>query len=458
MTSTSHVAPAPDELPAPDEVSLRVADKLARLIGCRTVSRPDRTREDRAEFTRHVQLLRELFPAIAGAVEQHTVGITGQLWQWRGAQAARPVVLMAHQDVVPVESEAHWEHPPFDGVIADGRIHGRGTLDDKGDLACILEAADALAATGFVPGQDVYFFFGDCEETAGATAAQAVEFLRGRGVTPWLVLDEGGAVARQAFPGIKAPVGVIGVSEKGILDLLLEAEDAGGHASAPPAFGAVQRIARAITRLQRKPFPAGIHPVTEEMFRRLGSTAPGPVRTALKLVARPGRPAGELLARIGAEPAAMVRTTVAATELAGSDGTNVLARRAAVTLNIRIAVTESVDSAVAGVVRRVSDPRISHTVLSATEPSPISPVDCEQFALLEAGMRHSHPEALAVPYIMMAATDARFFAAISKHVYRFAPLGMDKSQRGAIHGTNESVEISELGKGVAFYRHLLGAL
>ena len=452
MTPTSHV------VQAPDEVSLRLAAKLAELIRCRTVSRPDRTLEDRAEFTRHVRAMNDLFPAIAGAVEQHTVGITGQLWHWRGAASLKPVVLMAHQDVVPVESEDDWEHPPFEGAIADGRIHGRGTLDDKGDLACILEAADSLAATGFVPGQDVYFFFGDCEETAGATAAEAVDFLRERGVTPWLVLDEGGAVAGQAFPGVNAPVGVIGVSEKGILDLLLEAEDAGGHASAPPAFGAVQRIARAILRLQRKPFPAGVHPVTEEMLKRLGSTAPGLVRTALRLVARPGRAAGEVLARAGAEPAAMVRTTVAATELQGSDGTNVLARRAAVTLNIRIAVTETVASAVSGVRRRIADPRIRHTVLSATEPSPISPVDCEQFALLEASMRHSHPEALAVPYIMMAATDARFFAAISEHVYRFAPLGMDKAQRGSIHGTNESVAIPELGRGVAFYQHLLRSL
>ncbi|GAA1497781.1 M20/M25/M40 family metallo-hydrolase [Paeniglutamicibacter kerguelensis] len=438
--------------------SAATAAKLALLIGCRTVSRPDRDAEDREEFTRHVELMRELYPHIAGAVEQHTVGITGQLWHWRGASDARPVVLMAHQDVVPVESAGDWEHPPFAGTIADGRVHGRGALDDKGDLACILEAADSLAATGFVPATDVYFFFGDCEETAGETAKHAVDFLTARGVRPWLVLDEGGAVAHQAFPGVNAPVGVIGVSEKGILDLLLEAEDAGGHASAPPAFGAVQRIARAITRLQRKPFPANVHPVTEEMFKRLGSTAPRPVRAALKLVARPGRLAGEVLARVGAEPAAMVRTTVAATELQGSDGTNVLARRAAVILNIRISVTESVASAIAGVRRRVADRKIRHTILSATEPSPISPVDCEQFAFLEACMGRSHPEALAVPYIMMAATDARFFAAISEHVYRFAPLGMDKAQRGSIHGTNESVAIMELGKGVAFYQHLLRSL
>lgn len=450
MTSTS---------PFASSVSpTQIADKLAQLIQCRTVSRADRNDEDRAEFTKHVELLNALFPAVAGVVEQNVVGITGQLWLWKGAASAKPIVLMAHQDVVPVESEKDWEHPPFEGIIANGRIHGRGVLDDKGDLVCILQAAEELAASGFTPGQDVYFFFGDCEETAGKTASEAVEFLRSRGVTPWLVLDEGGAVAHEAFPGTKTPVGVIGVSEKGIMDLLLEAQDSGGHASAPPNFGAVQRIARAITRLQHKPFPAQMHPITEAMFKRLGSNAPGVMGKVLKTVARPGRISGELLAKVGAEPAAMVRTTVAATELEGSDGTNVLARRAAVTLNIRISVTESVESTVAGIRKRIADPKINHTVLTSSEPSPISPVACEQFALIESCIKISHPEALAVPYIMMAATDSRFFAAISKHVYRFAPLSMNKQQRGAIHGTNESVAVEELIKGAGFYKMLLGSL
>ena len=452
MTSTSRFESAAHA------TAEQIAEKLARLIQCRTVSRPNREEEDRAEFTKHVALLNELFPSIATAVEQNTVGITGQLWHWKGQSDAKPLVLMAHQDVVPVESEEDWNHPPFAGVLSDGRIHGRGVLDDKGDLTCILQAADELAGSGFTPGQDVYFFFGDCEETAGKTASEAVEFLRGRGVSPWMVIDEGGAIAHEAFPGVKTPVGVIGVSEKGIMDLLLEAQDSGGHASAPPNFGAVQRIARAISRLQRKPFPAVVHQVTETMFKRLAQDTPGVTGTVLKAIARPGRISGEVLARVGAEPAAMVRTTVAATELEGSDGTNVLARRAAVTLNIRISVTESVASTIEGIRQRISDPKIKHTVLTSSEPSPISPVDSEQFALLESCIKDSHPEAQPVPYIMMAATDSRFFAGISEHVYRFAPLAMDKQQRSAIHGTNESVAIEELAKGVRFYAKLLKSL
>lgn len=452
MTSTSRLESAAHA------TAEQIAEKLARLIQCRTVSRPNRDEEDRAEFTKHVSLLNEIFPSIAAAVEQSVVGITGQLWHWKGQSDAKPLVLMAHQDVVPVESEEDWDFPPFDGAIANGRIHGRGVLDDKGDLTCILQAAEELAKSGFTPGQDVYFFFGDSEETAGPTATEAVEALRARGVKPWIVLDEGGAVAHEAFPGVATPLAVIGVSEKGLMDLLLEAEDAGGHASAPPSFGAVQRIARAITRLQRKPFPDSLHPVTKTMFKRLGAHTPGIKGRLLESLAMPGRLPGEVLARVGPEPAALVRTTVAATELEGSDGTNVLARRAAVTLNIRISVTESVAATIEGIRKRIADPKIKHSVLAASEPSPISPVDCEQFALIESCIKGSHPEALPVPYIMMAATDSRFFAGISEHVYRFAPLAMDKQQRGAIHGTNESVAIEELAKGVRFYQQLLTSL
>ncbi|GAA4363010.1 M20/M25/M40 family metallo-hydrolase [Paeniglutamicibacter cryotolerans] len=458
MAQQSTHPPVPMDAEPRAAVAARLAPKLAELIRFRTVSRRERRLEDREQFTLHAQALARLFPHIAAAVEREPIGITGQLWLWRGAASNRPVVLMAHQDVVPVEEEAAWLHQPFAGTIADGRVWGRGALDDKGDLVCILEAADLLAATGFVPGQDVYFFFGDNEETAGDTAIATAALLQSRGVAPWLVLDEGGAVTTGAFPLVKAPVGVIGVSEKGLIDVVLQAHDAGGHASAPPSFGAVQRIARAITRLRRAPFPASLSEVTVEMIDRLAATAPAGARGPIGLLGRGGRATAWIVSRIGAEPAALVRTTVAATELAGSDGSNVLARRAAVTLNIRIAAGESVNCTLRRIKRIIRDGKITIDVLSASEPSPVSPHDCDQFRLLEACLATSHPAAVPVPYIMLAATDSRRFTGISENVYRFAPLGMDNSERAGIHGTNESVLVSELGNAVAFYTRLIRSL
>ena len=140
---------------------------------------------------------------------------------------------MAHIDVVPVDVDAPWRHPAFEARIVDGQLWGRGTLDDKGCLVGIAEAVERLLEQGFRPAQDIWLSFGSTEEVSGETAQLAVEELRQRGVEPWFVLDEGGAVAANAFPGIKPPLAVIGVSEKGTTTLELRVDGRGGHASTP---------------------------------------------------------------------------------------------------------------------------------------------------------------------------------------------------------------------------------
>lgn len=333
-----------DAEPLPRTPEEAAASRLAQLITCRTVSSRDPEDVDPREFSRFRRLLAELYPLVHEALEFEQVSGGGLLYRWPGragssgtATPPAPIVLMAHYDVVPVEDEDTWEHPPFAGVIEGGYIHGRGALDDKGALAAILEAAEALLQEGFVPERDVYLSFGDNEETAGDTAAAIAETLAVRGVRPWLVLDEGGAVAAQAFPFVNRPVAVVGVSEKGILDVELSVEDSGGHASTPSRRGATSRLARAVVRLDNRPFPASLHPVTLDMLGRLSTGAsllPG------LLFARAGtlrRPLTRVFGALGGEPNALTRTTVAVTRLQGSKASNVLATRASATANIRIA-------------------------------------------------------------------------------------------------------------------------
>ena len=302
--------PATDPLPGkPGEAA---ASRLARLISCRTVSSPDPEGADAREFARFAELLAELYPRVHAELELERVNGGGLLYRWAagggqsGGEPASPppdpVVLMAHYDVVPVEDEAAWEHPPFAGRIADGFIHGRGTLDDKGQLAAILEAVETLLAEQFVPSRDVYLSFGDNEETAGDTAAAIAETLAARGVTPWLVLDEGGAVAAQAFPFVNRPVAVVGVSEKGILDVELSVEDPGGHASTPSRLGATARLARAVVRLDNRPFPAALHPVTVEMLHRLAAGAPFLPRLLFARAGALRRPLARVFGALGGEP------------------------------------------------------------------------------------------------------------------------------------------------------------
>jgi carboxypeptidase PM20D1 len=218
-------------------------------------------------------VLRERFPRLH-LLETTRIGSHGLLFRWAGARSGRPVVLMAHSDVVPVEGE--WRHPPFGAVVEDGAIWGHGTLDCKGSLVAICQAVEDLLAAGHTPGQDVWLSFGCNEEVAGDAAPLAVEELRRRGVTPWFVLDEGGAVAHDAFPGVDKPIAVIGVTEKGITSLELRVDGRGGHASTSAPLGPTAHLARAVTRLDRAPMRASAPDATMELFRRAAPHAKPP--------------------------------------------------------------------------------------------------------------------------------------------------------------------------------------
>ena len=442
-------------MPAPDDV---LTEKLRTLVRIPTVSHADPAANDPAAFDAHLEALARLFPLLHERLELTRVEHHGLLFRWAGASPDRPVVLMAHQDVVPVDPDSPWRHSAFDAVVADGAVWGRGTLDDKGSLVAICEAVERLLARGFVPAQDVGLSFGAAEEVSGRCAPAAVEVLRGRGVEPWFVLDEGGAVAADAFPGVAAPLAVVGVSEKGTTNLELRTEGRGGHSSMPSRMDTTARLARAILRLERSPFPARVHAPTLEMLRRVAPHAPAPLRP---LVANAHR-AGPLLARAlvaaGPETAAMTRTTATVTTLSGSPALNVIASTARAGVNVRVLVGDTVASVVEHVRRAVRDDSVTVAVLEAGEPSPVSPIDDDAFRLVEACIEEVFPDAVATPYIMMGATDARFFTAICPRVYRYTPFRMSRAQRAALHSFDERLGTADLADGMRWYQRLVERL
>ncbi|GIG53825.1 M20/M25/M40 family metallo-hydrolase [Demequina activiva] len=446
--------------PSPDPVALAAAEHLSQAVRIATVTPPPGPLSDgdAATFGLLRTFLEQTYPCTFGAAELDVVGRAGLLLRIPGASAVRPVLLMAHQDVVPVPADWEaegWEHPPFDGVIADGRVHGRGTLDDKGALIVLLEALEALLREGWTPARDLYLLFGADEESHGPSALAAVELLETRGIEPWLVVDEGGAVATGAFPGLSTPMAAIGASEKGIVTLELTVESLGGHASTPPRRSAPGLLAKALVALEDSPFPTSLHDVSVEMFEGVAPHLTGPMRAVLGRAGSLRGPLARLLPRLGPELAAMVRTTAAVTMLEGSPAQNVLATRATATVNLRVAVGSTVQDTLDHVRRAVGE-SVELTVVEASEPSPVSPTgDDERWRALVSAVRTSYPDAVTVPYVMMAASDARHVARIAPAVYRFSPLAMDKAQREAIHGPGENVEIAALGAGVAFYRALL---
>ncbi|MFB4349202.1 M20/M25/M40 family metallo-hydrolase [Microbacterium sp. CR_7] len=436
-----------------------IADRLSRVIQLPTVS-AELDQRGMQPFEDFVALLRELYPLTHESltVERHTD--LGLLFHWRGSlgRSDEPVVLMAHYDVVPVDESDDWTHPPFDGVIADGIVYGRGALDDKGPLIVVLEAVENLLAGGFTPTRDVYLSFGGNEETFGRAAEEIARVLRDRGIVPWLVVDEGGAVVDAPLPFVPGRAAMIGVGEKGVMTLTLSARGDGGHASAPPPLTAVRRIARAVDRLGPTTFRPRVSTAIARMLTRFAAETPGAARHLLRLLGSAPWLTGPAFAALGGEAAALVRTTVAPTMQSGGTAANVLPSQASATVNLRIALGETTQQTVLRVRRRIRDPLVTVTVVDASEPSPESAVDNAQFALLADALAVSHPGIPAVPYVMMAATDSRHFHRFASAVYRFAPLEMSNAQRASIHGVDEHVEIAALERGERFHRALLERL
>lgn len=428
--------------------------KLQALVRIPTVSHRDPALTDTDAFDDLLAELERQFPLVHERLDLTRVDTHGLLLHWAGTSDERPVVLMAHLDVVPVDDGAPWQHPPFGAEIHDGAIWGRGTLDDKGALVAICEAVETLLAGGFTPAQDVWLSFGCNEEVSGTAAVLAVEELERRGVRPWFVVDEGGAIASEAFPGVSAPVGVVGVTEKGVTSLELRVDGRGGHASTPARNGPTARIARAITRLDRHQMAASVPDPTVELLRRMAPHATSALRPLLANAGRLRPLLTRVLVAAGPEPAAMTRTTFAVTTLSGSPALNVIASTARAGVNIRIMVGDSVASVLEHVRRTIDDDEVQISVVEENEPSPVSPLD-EAFALLEATITEVFPDAVPAPYVMMAATDSRFFTRICPRVYRFAPFRMTKAQRESVHSYDEHLGVDALVDGVRWYQRLI---
>ncbi len=430
--------------------------KLQRLVRIRTVAQVDANLTDPAPFEEFNQAFTECFPLLTQHLTLTEIAPHGMLWHWQGTnQAADPVVLMAHIDVVPVQEEDPWSHDAWGGEVIDGAVWGRGTLDDKGSLVAIAEAVELLLAEGFVPARDIYLSFSSDEEVSGTAAPNAVAHLKQQGVAPWFVLDEGGAVAADAFPGVSAPLAVVGTTEKGTTTLELTVKGRGGHASMPRKMEPAARLARAILRVDDSPFPTRIPDPTLELFRRITPHAPWALKPVLANAAKMRAVVARALQAAGPETNAMTRTTAVTTTLRGAPAHNVIPTSASAAVNIRILVGDTVESVLSHVTKAVNDDQVSISVHDANEPSPVSPVDDSAFRLLEQCVEQVFPDAVATPYVVMGATDARHFHAICPRVYRFTPFRMSKPQRASLHSYDEHLGVEDFTAGIRWYRHLI---
>lgn len=433
----------------------KAIDDLQRLVRCATVSSYNPADEDEGAFHRFVALLPDLFPEVHRVCSFEAAGRRGLLYGWKGKSDADPTVLMAHYDVVPVHEEL-WEKPPFAGLIEDGELWGRGTLDTKATLNGILQAAEALIKQGFTPENDIWFAFGGNEEVEGQDAPATVALLEKRGIRPALVVDEGGAVVDNIFPGVHKPCAVIGTGEKGMMHVEMAAESIGGHASAPPPRSSIGLLSEACLRVERNHFRRRLSPAVAEMFDTLGRHSTWIYRLLFANLWLFSGVLDLICKKKGGELNALLRTTVAWTQASGSKQTNVMPARATMNANLRLMTGDAAESALDYLSRTIDNPNLKLQAVSSHESSAISETgSCASWLKVKRSVQAVWPEAIVSPYLMIACSDARHYCRISDHVYRFSAMTMSSEHRRTIHGNNERIPLDTIGQPVAFYMHLI---
>ena len=432
----------------------KAISSLAELIKCKTISYTDPSLEDDAEFEKLISKLPELYPNVFAKCEFSQLPDRALLFRWAGKVAEEPAVLMAHYDVVPVNEE-NWDKPAFEAIIEDGVMWGRGTLDTKGTFNAALFAADTLIAQGYVPEHDIYFAFSGGEEVNGKGAENIVNLFHEKGIVPGIVVDEGGAVVENVFPGVKAPCGLIGIAEKGMLNAQFRAVSAGGHASAPKPNMPVDLLANACVEVVDNPFKMHLTKPVAEMFDTLGRHSTFLYRMIFANLWCFGWVLDLLGKSSGGEMNALLRTTVAFTQMEGSSARNVIPPEAKMVANMRLNPADTVESALEYLRKTVGNDRVEISALEAFDPSRISRTDCDGWDRVEAAVGETWPGCIVSPYLMVQCSDSRSWGVISDKVYRFCAMDLTAEERATIHGNNERVRLEGICKAVEFYIRLI---
>ncbi len=429
-------------------------EALAELVRCKTVSYYDKSKENDAEFEKLYELLPKLYPNVCRVCEKIELPDRALLFKWAGKSDKEPTVLMAHFDVVPVNEE-NWEKEPFSAEIENGVMWGRGTLDTKVTMNGILSAAENLLAADFTPENDIYMAFSGGEEVNGEGALNIVKWFEEKGVEPALVLDEGGGVVENVFPGVKKPCALIGIAEKGMLNLEFSVKSNGGHASAPKPHTPIGILSSACVCVEGTPFPMHITPPAAQMFDTLGRNSNFLYRIIFANLWLFKGVLDMLGRKSGGEMNALLRTTVAFTQASGSAAPNVIPPKANLVANLRLNPADSMSSAVEYIRRAVNNDEVELKVLGGMEPSRVSRTDCEGYKRVESAVGNTWKGSLVSPYLMVQCSDSRHYGRISDKVYRFSAMALTAEERATVHGNNERIKVENIIKAVEFFIRII---
>ena len=432
----------------------KIVENLRTLVRFKTISYRDSSLEDDAEFEKLISALPTLYPNVYEKCTLTQLDGRALLYKWKGKNDGDVSVMMAHYDVVPVNADA-WEKPPFDAVLEDGVIWGRGTLDTKVTFASILYAADKLIGEGFVPENDIYFAFSGGEEVNGKGASNIVDYFEQNNITPSMVVDEGGAVVEGVFPGVSAPCGLIGIAEKGLMDVCYKAKSAGGHASAPKPHTPVGILSDACVKIENNPFKSHLSAPVAKMFDTLGRHSSFVYRMIFANLWCFSPVLDMICKKSGGELNALMRTTVAFTQMEGSSASNVIPPEAKMVSNIRLNPFDTMDSGLEYLKKTVDNDAVEISLIHGMNPSRISRTDCEGYEKVAQAIRSTWKGTIVSPYLMVQCSDSRHWGRISDRVYRFSAMDLTSEERATIHGNNERIRVEALERSSEFLVRLI---
>ena len=448
--------PAVSEMPVTVDEEKVLRDMQA-MIRCKTVSNLKEHLTDWTEFEKFQTLLTEIYPKIHEKSTLRKLGKTGLLYHLPGKDSSKCAVMMAHYDVVPAKANS-WDQPSFDGVVENGVLWGRGTLDTKGSLCGIMEALEQLLNDGFIPACDLYLSFSGDEEISGDSCPAIVDWFEEQGIKPDLVLDEGGAVVDHSFPGYDGLCAMVGIAEKGHLNVRFSMEAAGGHASTPAKNQLLGQLSRALLKLEKQPFPCRFTKPVLELFNTVGRHSNFLYRMIFANLWC-FKPVLNLVGKLsGGELGAMMRTTIALTMFEGSKAYNVMPPYSAFGANLRLMEGDTQENAVEQLKKSIQNKNIRVKIVDGDEASICSDTDCPAWETVKTAIRQTWPEAVVSPYLMLACSDSRHYNRITDKVYRFSPMHLSKEERRMIHGNNERIPVETLYTTVKFYLRLLQQL
>ena len=428
------------------------AQKVSDLIKIETIS--SRFDPSRDKFYKFHEALETMFPLLHKTCEKKDFN-GSLLFRWPGSGEAEPILFMSHQDVV--EGTGEWTHDPFSGDIdEEGNIWGRGAVDTKTSLFCMLQALEELIAEGYQPKGDVYIGSSCTEEWCGDGAPATVAYLKEQGVKLSMVLDEGGLIMDEPVGGVKGCYGVVGVVEKGYGDVRFVAHSNGGHASAPVKNTPLVRLGKFMVDVEKHyPFRSEFSETVTEMFKRMAPNMSFGMRLIFANMWLFKPLLVKLLPSISSAGAAMIRTTIAFTTAKGSDGLNVIPQKAYVTGNMRFIQHMTTAECLEIIKKRAAKFDIETQVIVSEEPTPPVLFNTPQFAVVEEVAAEVFPGVGIAPYTMTGGTDAKFYTEICDNCLRFAPIYINKQQHGSIHGLDENIHQGTLPYAVDFYKKVV---